>query len=100
MRSSTSPPSETTSARCETGTPLAAAEPVLSALGADRRRSIAATLLDTVFDQVLERGMFHVDLHPGNVLVEDDGSLPDPACSNSSTGRRTTNVSWNALSAR
>ena len=58
-----------------TGTPLATAEPVLTALGDDERQRIAATLLDTVFDQVLERGMFHVDLHPGNVLVDDDGSL-------------------------
>jgi ubiquinone biosynthesis protein len=57
------------------GTPLAAAEPTLSALGVERRRRIAAELLDSVFDQVLEHGMFHVDLHPGNVLVDDDGSL-------------------------
>ncbi|CAN5144319.1 AarF/UbiB family protein [soil metagenome] len=58
-----------------TGAPLGSAEPVLAALGEDSRRRIAAALLDTVLDQGLERGMFHVDLHPGNVLVEDDGSL-------------------------
>jgi ubiquinone biosynthesis protein len=57
------------------GTPLASTEPPFSALGAERRRRIAAELLDSVFDQVLEHGMFHVDLHPGNVLVDDDGSL-------------------------
>ena len=57
------------------GTPLASAEPVLTAMDTQRRRGIATTLLEAVFDQVLDRGMFHVDLHPGNVLVEDDGSL-------------------------
>ncbi|MDQ3628735.1 MAG: AarF/UbiB family protein [Actinomycetota bacterium] len=57
------------------GTPLGAAEPALVARGADERGRIAASLLGTVLDQVLEYGMFHVDLHPGNVLVADDGSL-------------------------
>lgn len=57
------------------GTPLAVAERLLAALGAQRRQRIAAELLETVFDQVLEHGLFHVDLHPGNVLVDDDGSL-------------------------
>ncbi|MGY1603999.1 ABC1 kinase family protein [Geodermatophilus sp. SYSU D00815] len=57
------------------GTPLGAAEPVLAALGADRRRATASALLDTVLDQVLDHGLFHVDLHPGNVLVGDDGTL-------------------------
>ncbi|MBA3799652.1 MAG: AarF/ABC1/UbiB kinase family protein [Geodermatophilaceae bacterium] len=57
------------------GTPLGAAEPVLAALGHAERARIAAALLDTVFDQVLEHGVFHVDLHPGNVLVDDDGTL-------------------------
>ncbi|CAN5676391.1 AarF/UbiB family protein [soil metagenome] len=58
-----------------TGIPLASAEPVLWALGAEGRRRVATGLLDTVWDQVLEHGMFHVDLHPGNVLVDRDGSL-------------------------
>ncbi len=57
------------------GTPLGAAEETLAALGAHRRRQVANALLETVFDQVLVRGMFHVDLHPGNVLVAADGSL-------------------------
>jgi ubiquinone biosynthesis protein len=57
------------------GTPLGAAEPALTAHGPEERRRIATVLLDTVLDQVLEHGMFHVDLHPGNVLVADDGSL-------------------------
>lgn len=57
------------------GTPLSAAAPVLKRLGDQRREAIAAGLLDTLLDQVLVHGLFHVDLHPGNVLVGDDGSL-------------------------
>jgi ubiquinone biosynthesis protein len=58
-----------------TGTPLGSAEAVLSAMGPTRRREIATALLETVLDGVLDHGLFHVDLHPGNVLVERDGSL-------------------------
>ncbi|MFW3171974.1 ABC1 kinase family protein [Geodermatophilus sp. CPCC 206100] len=58
-----------------TGTPLGAAGPVLAGLGPVRRSAVAAALLTTVFHQVLDHGMFHVDLHPGNVLVDADGSL-------------------------
>jgi ubiquinone biosynthesis protein len=36
---------------------------------------VAAALLASVLDQVLDHGLFHVDLHPGNVLVQRDGSL-------------------------
>jgi ubiquinone biosynthesis protein len=57
------------------GSPLGDAEPLLARLGAERRQAIASLLLDTVLDQVLVRGVFHVDLHPGNVLVDDDGTL-------------------------
>jgi ubiquinone biosynthesis protein len=57
------------------GTALSAAEPVLARLGGERRDAIAARLLDSMLDQVLEHGLFHVDLHPGNVLVRDDGDV-------------------------
>ena len=57
------------------GTPLGAAAPVLAALGDDRREAIAAGLLDSMLDQVLVHGLFHADLHPGNLQVGDDGSL-------------------------
>ena len=58
-----------------TGTPLGAAGPVLNSLAPARRAAIAAVLLATVFDQVLDHGMFHVDLHPGNVLLDAEGTL-------------------------
>ncbi len=57
------------------GTPLGAAGPVLARLGEDRRRAIAENLLHVVVDQVVAHGVFHVDLHPGNLLVADDGTL-------------------------
>lgn len=57
------------------GTPLASAQPMLAALTPQERRDVAATLLDSVLDQVLVHGVFHVDLHPGNVLVAADGGL-------------------------
>jgi ubiquinone biosynthesis protein len=58
-----------------TGTPLGAAGPALAALEPDQRNALANSLLATVFDQVLEHGLFHVDLHPGNVLLLRDGTL-------------------------
>ncbi len=57
------------------GVPLGSAEPVLARLGPEERRRIAHTLLRTVIDQLLQTGIFHVDLHPGNVLVAGDGTL-------------------------
>ncbi|AEV85354.1 ABC transporter [Actinoplanes sp. SE50] len=57
------------------GTPLGSAAPVLDRLGADRRETVAAALLDSLLDQVLVHGVFHADLHPGNLLVDHDGAL-------------------------
>ncbi len=57
------------------GTPLGAAAPVLDRLGAERRTEAAAGLLDSMLDQILEHGLFHVDLHPGNLLIGDDGAV-------------------------
>ena len=57
------------------GTPLGAAGPVLGRLSGPRRAEIASGLLDSMLDQILVHGLFHVDLHPGNLLLADDGSL-------------------------
>lgn len=57
------------------GTPLGSAATVLDALDDTRRETIAAGLLDSLLDQVLVHGIFHADLHPGNLLVAADGSL-------------------------
>ncbi|KRA24851.1 hypothetical protein ASD65_10760 [Microbacterium sp. Root61] len=38
-------------------------------------REIADTLVDTVFEQVTVRGVFHADLHPGNIILRADGGI-------------------------
>ncbi len=58
-----------------TGTPLGSGDRALAGLACETRREMAAALLDTMLDQVLVHGMFHVDIHPGNVLVDDVGTL-------------------------
>ncbi|WP_433293771.1 ABC1 kinase family protein [Actinoplanes sp. CA-030573] len=57
------------------GTPLGSAHDVLAALPGERRATVAAGLLDSMLDQILVHGLFHVDLHPGNLLIDDDGAL-------------------------
>jgi ubiquinone biosynthesis protein len=57
------------------GLPLSTAQPVLGALGGQRRHELAATLLSTVLSQIVVGGVFHADLHAGNVLIDEDGRL-------------------------
>lgn len=57
------------------GDSLTTAEPLLAALGESGRRQAAVTLLATVLRQILDDGVFHADLHPGNVLVDDGGAI-------------------------
>lgn len=38
-------------------------------------REIADLLVDSVFEQVAVRGVFHADLHPGNVILRPDGQV-------------------------
>lgn len=47
----------------------------LGRLQPDERDRLAQTLMSTVIEQILVYGVFHADLHPGNVLLKDDGSL-------------------------
>ena len=57
------------------GTPLGQADDLLQALPDDRRSEIAGQLLTTVLRQILVTGVFHSDLHPGNIFLDDDGHL-------------------------
>jgi ubiquinone biosynthesis protein len=57
------------------GTPLSTAGPELESLGDERREAVAAGLLDSMLDQVLIHGLFHADLHPGNLLIGAGGGL-------------------------
>lgn len=54
-----------------TGTPLSRLQ--RDALPAAQARDIANSLLDAVFDQIAVRGVFHADLHPGNLILDDGG---------------------------
>ncbi|MDF2508603.1 MAG: hypothetical protein K0Q52_2462 [Microbacterium sp.] len=57
------------------GTPLARAAHIVKALPPGARHRLAAALVDEVLEQILVDGVFHADLHPGNIMVADDGTL-------------------------
>ncbi|OJX96916.1 MAG: hypothetical protein BGO96_02240 [Micrococcales bacterium 73-15] len=47
----------------------------LATLPAQRRAELARTLMASVLHQILVTGVFHADLHPGNVVVTPDARL-------------------------
>ncbi|WFR84150.1 AarF/UbiB family protein [Arthrobacter sp. Y-9] len=57
------------------GVPLGRAGDQLAALNPAARRSLARTLLRATIGQLTVDGVFHADLHPGNVLLCEDGRL-------------------------
>ncbi|MFT3876543.1 MAG: AarF/UbiB family protein [Propioniciclava sp.] len=57
------------------GVPVSSASGQLAALGDERRAQLADALLGEVLHQVLDTGLFHADIHPGNVLITDDRRL-------------------------
>ncbi|RFA15365.1 hypothetical protein B7R21_04945 [Subtercola boreus] len=57
------------------GTPLSRSSDRLALLNADERNTLATGLMNTVLEQILVYGVFHADLHPGNVILREDGSL-------------------------
>ena len=57
------------------GVPLGRAADQLAALAPAARRSLARTLLRATIGQLTVDGVFHADLHPGNVLLCEDGRL-------------------------
>ncbi len=58
-----------------TGTPIAQASDLIAGLDADARTAAAQKLLAAVLGQLLGDGIFHADLHPGNVVVWEDGRM-------------------------
>lgn len=63
------------------GTPFSKLQP--GALGPDQARSIADALVDAIVDQIMVRGVFHADLHAGNVILGQEpganaGEAPRP----------------------
>ncbi|PXA72767.1 ABC1 kinase family protein [Cryobacterium arcticum] len=57
------------------GVPLNAAAERLAELWPEEREALASALLDAVLEQVIVRGVFHGDLHPGNLILQQDGRL-------------------------
>lgn len=57
------------------GDPLSRAGDRLALLSADEREALANGLMSTVIEQILVYGVFHADLHPGNVILRNDGTL-------------------------
>lgn len=57
------------------GVPLSRAGAEIAALRDDERRELAVALVDVVLHQVLVDGIFHADLHGGNVLLLADRRL-------------------------
>lgn len=57
------------------GVPVSDAGELLAALPAAERRQMADDLLAVVLHQVVVAGVFHADLHPGNIFVQDGGGL-------------------------
>ncbi len=58
-----------------TGTPVSRAAPLLASMDLQLRADMARRLLRTVLRQVMVTGVFHADLHQGNVLVDETGRL-------------------------
>ena len=57
------------------GDPVSRAAGRLSRLPAERRSEIAGDLLTVVLRQIIGSGVFHADLHGGNVVLRPDDSL-------------------------
>ncbi|GHH68353.1 ubiquinone biosynthesis protein UbiB [Streptosporangium violaceochromogenes] len=57
------------------GTPVGDAGALLGALPAATREEIAERLLSEILRQLVRTGVFHADLHPGNILLTADGGL-------------------------
>jgi ubiquinone biosynthesis protein len=57
------------------GRPLSDARDVLTVLSDDQRAEMAQHLLTAVLRQVMVSGVFHADLHPGNIFIDSDGTV-------------------------
>lgn len=57
------------------GVPLSSAGDIIRALPEARRRDVAQTLLTTILGQLTSGGVFHADLHAGNILITESGDL-------------------------
>ncbi|MFC7620607.1 ABC1 kinase family protein [Microlunatus sp. GCM10028923] len=58
-----------------TGTPIGNSTETLAGLTTEDRSAAAQRLLGAVLDQIMLSGVFHADLHPGNVVIDEDGRI-------------------------
>ncbi|WP_022873591.1 ABC1 kinase family protein [Nesterenkonia alba] len=57
------------------GVPLTEAEPRVAALDWPTREALAQDLVTALIEGIFVKGVFHSDLHPGNIMLLDDGRL-------------------------
>ncbi len=57
------------------GTPLATAHTVIASLSDKQRQEAAHRLMEALMTQILRVGVFHSDLHSGNILIWPDGTV-------------------------
>ncbi|MBS2992093.1 AarF/ABC1/UbiB kinase family protein [Rhodococcus erythropolis] len=57
------------------GTPLSDGDSALTGIDRHTRSSVANKLLASLLDGIFVHGVFHADLHPGNIMILDDGRV-------------------------
>ncbi|MEA9985070.1 MULTISPECIES: ABC1 kinase family protein [Subtercola] len=57
------------------GVPLSRASDRLALMTPELRHTLAVGLMNTVLEQILVYGVFHADLHPGNVILRENDTL-------------------------
>ncbi|SHJ26120.1 ubiquinone biosynthesis protein [Tessaracoccus bendigoensis DSM 12906] len=57
------------------GTPVGKASELLAEMPGELRRASSSRLLNAVLAQMVGEGIFHADLHAGNILIWRDGSV-------------------------
>ncbi len=57
------------------GLPIVQAGELIAGMEPEQRRRSASILLRSVLGQIVNEGVFHGDLHAGNVVIWDDGSV-------------------------
>ncbi|WP_193078546.1 ABC1 kinase family protein [Brevibacterium aurantiacum] len=57
------------------GRPVSSAGKILAELSDKERKGLATTLLGATLEQIITDGVFHADLHSGNIFIMPDGGL-------------------------
>ncbi|MHA7268771.1 ABC1 kinase family protein [Arthrobacter sp. HLT1-20] len=57
------------------GRPVSSAGRILHELTEQQRSALAATLLGATLQQIISDGVFHADLHAGNIFITPEGTL-------------------------